>query len=414
MRRVVVTGLGAITPIGNNVKDFWSNLVAGVSGIDVIKRFDPVAIGLPVIIAGEVKNLNPEQFLDSKELKRMSDFVKFAVIAAKEAIQDSGLELDKIDLTRAGVIVGTGIGGLRDIEEQQKVLMEKGARRVSPFFIPSGISNMASGYISIEFGFKGPNSCVVTACATGTHSIGDAFKIIQRGDADIMIAGGTESAITPLGVAGFANMKALSTRNNEPQKASRPFDAERDGFVMGEGAGILVLEELEHAKKRGAKIYAEVVGYGLTADAYHITAPCADADGAKRVIMMALNDARINPNEVDYINAHGTSTPLNDKIETLAIKEVFKDHAYKLKVSSNKSMIGHLLGAAGAVEAVATVLTIKNGIIPPTINYENPDPECDLDYVPNKAIEYPVKIAISNSFGFGGTNACLAFKAFED
>jgi 3-oxoacyl-[acyl-carrier-protein] synthase II len=414
MRRVVVTGLGAITPIGNNVKDFWSNLVAGVSGIDVIKRFDPVAIGLPVIIAGEVKNLNPEQFLDSKELKRMSDFVKFAVIAAKEAIQDSGLELDKIDLTRAGVIVGTGIGGLRDIEEQQKVVMEKGVRRVSPFFIPSGISNMASGYISIEFGFKGPNSCVVTACATGTHSIGDAFKIIQRGDADIMIAGGTESAITPLGVAGFANMKALSTRNNEPQKASRPFDAERDGFVMGEGAGILVLEELEHAKKRGAKIYAEVVGYGLTGDAYHITAPCADADGAKRVIMMALNDARVSPDEVDYINAHGTSTPLNDKIETLAIKEVFKDHAYKLKVSSNKSMIGHLLGAAGAVEAVATVLTIKNGIIPPTINYEHPDPECDLDYVPNKAIEYPVKVAISNSFGFGGTNACLAFKAFED
>ncbi len=414
MRRVVVTGLGAVTPIGNNVKDFWSNLVAGVSGIDVIKRFDPVAIGLPVIIAGEVKNLNPEQFLDSKELKRMSDFVKFAVIAAKEAIQDSGLELDKIDLTKAGVIVGTGIGGLRDIEEQQKVVMEKGVRRVSPFFIPSGISNMASGYISIEFGFKGPNSCVVTACATGTHSIGDAFKIIQRGDADIMIAGGTESAITPLGIAGFANMKALSTRNNKPQKASRPFDAERDGFVMGEGAGILVLEELEHAKKRGAKIYAEVVGYGLTGDAYHITAPCADADGAKRVIMMALNDARVNPDEVDYINAHGTSTPLNDKIETLAIKEVFKDHAYKLKVSSNKSMIGHLLGAAGAVEAVATVLTIKNGVIPPTINYEHPDPECDLDYVPNKAIEYPVKVAISNSFGFGGTNACLAFKAFEN
>jgi 3-oxoacyl-[acyl-carrier-protein] synthase II len=414
MRRVVVTGLGAVTPIGNNVKDFWSNLVSGVSGIDVIKRFDPVAIGLPVIIAGEVKNLNPEQFLDSKELKRMSDFVKFAVIAAKEAIQDSGLELDKIDLTKAGVIVGTGIGGLRDIEEQQKVVMEKGVRRVSPFFIPSGISNMASGYISIEFGFKGPNSCVVTACATGTHSIGDAFKIIQRGDADIMIAGGTESAITPLGIAGFANMKALSTRNDEPQKASRPFDAERDGFVMGEGAGILVLEELEHAKKRGAKIYAEVVGYGLTGDAYHITAPCADADGAKRVIMMALNDARVSPDEVDYINAHGTSTPLNDKIETLAIKEVFKDHAYKLKVSSNKSMIGHLLGAAGAVEAVATVLTIKNGVIPPTINYEHPDPECDLDYVPNKAIEYPVKVAISNSFGFGGTNACLAFKAFED
>ncbi|WP_028951256.1 beta-ketoacyl-ACP synthase II [Sulfurihydrogenibium subterraneum] len=414
MRRVVITGLGAVTPIGNNVKDFWANLVNGISGIDVIKRFDPVEIGLPVIIAGEVKNLNPEQFLDSKELKRMSDFVKFAVIAAKEAIEDSGLDLDKIDLTRAGVIVGTGIGGLRDIEEQQKVVMEKGVKRVSPFFIPSGISNMAAGYISIQFGFKGPNSCVVTACATGTHSIGDAFKIIQRGDADIMIAGGTESAITPLGVAGFANMKALSTRNNEPQKASRPFDAERDGFVMGEGAGIVILEELEHAKKRGARIYAEVVGYGLTGDAYHITAPCSDADGAVRVIQMALNDAKVNPDEVDYVNAHGTSTPLNDKIETLAIKKVFKDHAYKLKISSNKSMIGHLLGAAGAVEAVATALTIKEGIIPPTINYEHPDPDCDLDYVPNKAIQYPVKVAISNSFGFGGTNGCLVFKAYED
>lgn len=414
MRRVVITGLGAITPIGNNVNDFWNNLINGVSGIDVIKRFDPYTYKLPVVIAGEVKNIDYTKYLDKKDVKRMSDFVKFAVIAAKEAISDSGLKLDKIDLTKAGVIVGTGIGGLRDIEDQQTLLLEKGARRVSPFFIPSGISNMASGYISIEFGFKGPNSCIVTACATGTHSIGDAFKIIQRGDADIMIAGGTESAITPLGIAGFANMKALSTRNDEPQKASRPFDAERNGFVMGEGAGILILEELEHAKKRGAKIYAEVVGYGLTGDAYHITAPCADADGAKRVISMALNDAKITPEEVDYVNAHGTSTPLNDKVETLALKEVFKGHAYKLKISSNKSMIGHLLGAAGAVEAVATALTIKNRIIPPTINYENPDPDCDLDYVPNKAIEYPVKVAISNSFGFGGTNACLAFKAYEE
>lgn len=413
MRRVVITGLGAVTPLGENVKEYWEGLINGKSGIDIIKRFDPVAYNLPVLIAGEVKNIDYSKYLDSKELKRMSDFVKFAVIAAKEAILDSGLDLEKIDKERAGVIVGTGIGGLRDIEEQQMVLMEKGARRVSPFFIPSGISNMASGYISIEFGFKGPNSCVVTACATGTHSIGDAFKIIQRGDADIMIAGGTESAITPLGIAGFANMKALSTRNEEPTKASRPFDAERDGFVMGEGAGIVVLEELEHAIKRGAKIYAEVVGYGMTGDAYHITAPCADADGAIRVMKMALNDARINPEEVDYINAHGTSTPLNDRVETHAIKEVFKEHAYKLKISSVKSMIGHLLGAAGAVEAVATALTIKHGIIPPTINYEHPDPYCDLDYVPNKAIEYPVKVAISNSFGFGGTNACLVFKAFE-
>jgi 3-oxoacyl-[acyl-carrier-protein] synthase II len=413
MRRVVVTGLGAITPVGNNVNEFWNSLIEGKSGIDIIKRFDPFKYNLPVVIAAEVKNFDPKKYIDPKKARRMSDFVKFSMVAAKEAIEDAGLELDKIDLNRAGVIVGTGIGGLRDIEEQQTLLLEKGARRVSPFFIPSGISNIASGYISIEFGFKGPNSCVVTACATGTHSIGDAFKIIQRGDADIMIAGGTESAITPLGIAGFANMKALSTRNDEPQKASRPFDAERDGFVMGEGAGILVLEELEHAKRRGAKIYAEVVGYGLTGDAYHITAPCEDADGAVRVISMALNDARLNPSEVDYINAHGTSTPLNDKIETLAIKKVFGDHAYKLKISSIKSMIGHLLGAAGGVEAVATVKTIETGIIPPTINYEHPDPNCDLDYTPNKAVEYPVKVAISNSFGFGGTNACLAFKAYE-
>jgi 3-oxoacyl-[acyl-carrier-protein] synthase II len=414
MRRVVVTGIGAVTPLGHNVKDTWDALISGKSGIDVIKRFDPYSYNLPVVIAGEVKEFDPKKYLNPKDAKRMSDFVKFAMVAAKEAVADSGLERDKIDLTKAGVIVGTGIGGLRDIEDQQTLLLQKGARRVSPFFIPSGISNMASGYISIEFGFKGPNSCVVTACATGTHAIGDAFKIIQRGDADIMIAGGTESAITPLGIAGFANMKALSTRNDEPQKASRPFDAERDGFVMGEGAGILILEELEHAKKRGAKIYAEVVGYGMTGDAYHITAPCEDGDGAIRVMEMALNDARINPDEVDYINAHGTSTPLNDKVETLAIKKVFKDHAYKLKISSIKSMIGHLLGAAGAVEAVATVKTIETGIIPPTINYEHPDPDCDLDYTPNKAVEYPVKIAISNSFGFGGTNACLAFKAYEE
>ncbi|WP_457640168.1 beta-ketoacyl-ACP synthase II [Persephonella sp.] len=413
MRRVVVTGIGAVTPLGHNVKETWEGLVSGRSGIDVIKRFDPFSYNLPVVIAGEVKDFDPKKYLNPKDAKRMSDFVKFAMVAAKEAVADAGIETDKIDLNRAGVIVGTGIGGLRDIEEQQTLLLEKGARRVSPFFIPSGISNMASGYISIEFGFKGPNSCVVTACATGTHAIGDAFKIIQRGDADIMIAGGTESAVTPLGIAGFANMKALSTRNDEPQKASRPFDAERDGFVMGEGAGILVLEELEHALKRGAKIYAEVVGYGMTGDAHHITAPCADADGAVRVMEMALKDAGLSPQHVDYVNAHGTSTPLNDKVETLGIKKVFGEHAYKMKVSSIKSMIGHLLGAAGAVEAVATVKTIETGIIPPTINYEHPDPDCDLDYTPNEAVEYPVKVAISNSFGFGGTNACLAFRAYE-
>ncbi len=413
MRRIVVTGVGAITPLGNSVAEFWQGLIEGKSGIDYIKEFNPDDYNLSVKFGAEIKNFDPTDYIDPKDAKRMSRYVQYAFAAAKEAMKDSGLEIDKIDHNKAGVIIGTGIGGLRDIEAQHSVILEKGARRVSPFFIPSGISNIASGYISIEYGFKGPNTCVVTACATGTHAIGDAFKIIQRGDADIMIAGGSEAAITPLGMAGFASMKALSTRNDEPQKASRPFDAERDGFVMGEGAGVLVLEELEHAKRRGAKIYAEIVGYGLTGDAYHITAPCADADGAKRVISMALNDARINPPEVDYINAHGTSTPLNDKVETLAIKEVFGKHAYELKVSSIKSMIGHLLGAAGAVEAIATVKTIETGIIPPTINYEHPDPECDLDYVPNKAIEYPVKVAVSNSFGFGGTNACLVFKAYE-
>ncbi|MCS6957796.1 MAG: beta-ketoacyl-ACP synthase II [Aquificaceae bacterium] len=413
MRRVVVTGLGAVTPIGTGVDKYWSNLVSGVSGIDIIKRFDPVEEGLPVHIAGEVKDFNPENYFDKKDAQKVSDFIKFAVAAAEEAIRDSGILEGRFDPYKIGVIVGTGIGGLRDIEEQQKVLMEKGPRRVSPFFIPYGISNMASGLIAIRFGFKGPNYCVVSACATGNHAIGDAMRLIQRGDIDIAIAGGCESAITPLGVAGFAVMRALSTRNHEPQKASRPFDKDRDGFVMGEGAGVLVLEEYEHAKARGAKIYAELVGYGATDDAYHITAPCADGEGAYMCMKLALEDAGVSPEQIDYINAHGTSTPLNDKSETLAIKRLFGEHAYKLKISSNKSMIGHLLGAAGAVEAVATVKTIQTGIIPPTINLENPDPECDLDYVPNKAIEFPVRYALSNSFGFGGTNACLLFKRLE-
>ncbi len=410
MRRVVITGLGAVTPIGTGVQKFWENLIAGVSGVDIIKRFDPIEAGLTVHIAAEVKDFEPERYFDKKEAQKVSDFIKFAVAASEEAIKDSGLLESKYDPYRVGVIIGTGIGGLRDIEEQQKVLMEKGPRRVSPFFIPYGISNMASGLVAIRFGFKGPNYCVVSACATGNHAIGDAMRLIQRGDIDVAIAGGCESAITPLGVAGFASMRALSTRNDEPQKASRPFDADRDGFVMGEGAGILVLEEYEHAKARGAKIYAELVGYGATDDAYHITAPCADGEGAYMCMKLALEDAGIRPEEVDYINAHGTSTPLNDKSETLAIKRLFGEHAYRLKISSNKSMIGHLLGAAGAVEAVATVKTIETGIIPPTINLENPDPECDLDYVPNKAINYPVRYALSNSFGFGGTNACLIFK----
>lgn len=409
-RRVVITGLGVVSPIGTGVEKFWSNLIAGVSGVDIIKRFDPVEIGLPVHIAAEVKDFEAERYFDKKDAQKVSDFIKFAVAAAEEAIKDSGLLEGKWDPYKVGVIIGTGIGGLRDIEEQQKVLMEKGPRRVSPFFIPYGISNMASGLVAIRFGFKGPNYCVVSACATGNHAIGDAMRLIQKGDIDVAIAGGCESAITPLGVAGFASMRALSTRNHEPQKASRPFDRDRDGFVMGEGAGILVLEEYEHAKARGAKIYAELVGYGATDDAYHITAPCADGEGAYMCMKLALEDAKVKPEEIDYINAHGTSTPLNDKSETLAIKRLFGEHAYKLKISSNKSMIGHLLGAAGAVEAVATVKTVQTGIIPPTINLENPDPECDLDYVPNKAIEYPVNYALSNSFGFGGTNACLLFK----
>ncbi|QWK19639.1 MAG: beta-ketoacyl-ACP synthase II [Hydrogenobacter thermophilus] len=410
MRRVVVTGLGVVSPIGTGVEKFWKNLTAGVSGVDIIKRFDPIEVGLSVHIAAEVKDFNPENYFEKKELPRVSDFIKYAVAASEEALKDSGLLDEKFDPYRVGVIIGTGIGGLRDIEEQQKILLEKGPKRVSPFFIPYGISNMAAGLVAIRYGFKGPNYCVVSACATGNHSIGDAMRLIQKGDIDVAIAGGCESAITPLGIAGFASMKALSTRNHEPQKASRPFDLERDGFVMGEGAGILVLEEYEHARARGAKIYAELVGYAATDDAYHITAPCADGEGAYMCMKLALEDAKIKPEEVDYINAHGTSTPLNDKAETLAIKSLFGEYAYKLSISSNKSMIGHLLGAAGAVEAIATVKTVQTGIIPPTINLEKPDPECDLNYTPNRAVQREVNIAISNSFGFGGTNACLVFR----
>lgn len=413
-RRVVVTGLGAVTPIGTGVDRFWKNLVKGVSGIDTIKSFDPDEFGLSVKIAGEVKDFDPLEFMDKREVSRLSLFVQYAVAAAEEAIRDSGIKEAGYDPLRVGVIIGTGIGGLADIEREHSVLIQKGARRVSPFFIPYGISNMAAGYVAIRHGFKGPNYCVVSACATGNHSIGDAFRMIQAGDIDAAIAGGTEAAITPLGVAGFAIMRALSTRNEEPQRASRPFDRDRDGFVMGEGAGILVLEEYERAKARGAKIYAELVGYGATDDAYHITAPHECGEGAYECMRLALEDAGLRPEEVDYINAHGTSTPLNDKIETLAIKQLFKEHAYKLKVSSNKSMIGHLLGAAGAVEAVASVKTIETGVIPPTINLENPDPECDLDYVAGGAVEAEVRVVLSNSFGFGGTNACLVFKKVED
>ncbi len=413
-RRVVVTGLGVVTPIGTGVAKFWENLVSGISGIDKIKEFDPDEFGLTVKIAGEVRDFEPLNFMDKKEAQRLSRFVQYAVAASEEAILDSKIKEGGYDPLRIGVIIGTGIGGLRDIEREHLVINKKGARRVSPFFIPYGISNMGAGYVAIRHGFKGPNYCVVSACATGNHAIGDAFRMIQAGDIDAAIAGGTEAAITPLGVAGFAVMRALSTRNDEPQKASRPFDKDRDGFVMGEGAGILVLEEYERAKARGAKIYAEIIGYGATDDAYHITAPHECGEGAYECMKLALEDANLNPEDIDYINAHGTSTPLNDKVETLAIKQLFKDHAYKLKVSSNKSMIGHLLGAAGAVEAVASVKTIETETIPPTINLEEPDPECDLDYVPNRAIKMPVRTVLSNSFGFGGTNACLIFKKIED
>jgi 3-oxoacyl-[acyl-carrier-protein] synthase II len=412
-RRVVITGLGAVTPIGTGVERFWRNLTKGVSGVDRIRSFDPDEFNLSVKIAAEVKDFDPLNYMDKKDASRLSLFVQYAVAAAQEALEDSGLLESDYDPYKVGVIIGTGIGGLKDIEREHSVITTKGARRVSPFFIPYGISNMGAGYVAIRWGFKGPNYCVVSACATGNHSIGDAFRLIQCGDIDVAVAGGTEASVTPLGVAGFAVMRALSTRNDEPRKASRPFDSERDGFVIGEGAGILVLEEYERAKARGAKIYAELVGYGATDDAYHITAPHECGEGAYECMRIALEDAGIPPEEVDYINAHGTSTPLNDKVETMAIKQLFGDHAYELKVSSNKSMVGHMLGAAGAVEAVATVKTIESGIIPPTINLENPDPECDLDYVPNKAEEKEVGVAISNSFGFGGTNACLVFRKID-
>jgi len=413
-RRVVVTGMGAVTPIGTGVNRFWNNLINGISGIDLIRSFDPDEFGLNVKIAGEVKDFDPLDFMDKKDASRLSLFIQFAVGAAEEAIEDSGIKEAGYDPLRIGVIIGTGIGGLRDIEREHTVITSRGARRVSPFFIPYGISNMSAGYVAIRHGFKGPNYCIVSACATGNHAIGDAFRLIQCGDVDAVIAGGAEASITPLGVAGFAVMRALSTRNDEPQKASRPFDRDRDGFVVGEGAGVVVLEEYERAKARGAKIYAEIVGYGATDDAFHITAPHECGEGAYECMRLALEDAGLSPTEVDYINAHGTSTPLNDVIETLAIKQLFGEHAYRLKISSNKSMIGHLLGAAGAVEAIASLKTIETGIIPPTINLENPDPQCDLDYVPNRAVRSDVRVVLSNSFGFGGTNACLIFKKVED
>lgn len=410
MRRVVITGLGVISPVGNDVETFWENIKSGKSGVGKITKFD--ATNFPVQIAAEVKDFDPLKYFDKREARRLDPFIQFAVAAAEEAVKSAGLEDESIDKERVGVLIGSGIGGIQTIEEQHEILLKKGPRRVSPYCVPMEIINMASGVVSMRFGFKGPNISVVTACATGTHAIGEAFRTIAYGDADVMVAGGAESCITPLAVAGFAAARALSTRNDEPEKASRPFEKNRDGFVMGEGAGIVVLEEYEHAKRRGAPIFAEIVGYGTSGDAYHMTAPAPQGEGAARAMRNALRDAGISPEDIDYINAHGTSTKFNDLYETMAIKSVFKEHAYKVKISSIKSMIGHLLGAAGGVEVISSVLTLKTGIIPPTINYEEPDPECDLDYTPNEAVEADVKYVLKNSFGFGGTNACLVLKRF--
>lgn len=410
-KRVVITGLGAISPVGNTAAEFWQALLAGKSGIGPITRFD--AAEYDAKIAGEVKDFEPTAFIDKKEARRMDRFTQFAIAAAKMALDDSGIDLAQADKSRIGSFVGSGIGGMDTLHDQYKNLFEKGPNRVSPFFIPMMIANMAAGQVSIAFGLQGPSSCVVTACATGTNCIGDAMKVIQRGDADVMVAGGTEAAISPAGMAGFCAMKALSTRNDEPEKASRPFEKDRDGFVMGEGAGIVVLESLEHALARGARIYAELAGYGTNADAYHVTAPAPEGAQAARCMELAIKDAGLQITDIDYINAHGTSTPLNDKNETLGIKRLFGDHAKNLAVSSIKSMTGHLLGAAGGIECVATALTVLNDMMPPTINYDNPDPDLDLDYVPNQARAKVVKVALSNSFGFGGHNATLLVKKFE-
>jgi 3-oxoacyl-[acyl-carrier-protein] synthase II len=409
-RRVVVTGLGAVTPIGNTVAEFWQGLVGGKNGAGPITRFNTEAFDTK--FACEVKGFDASKTIDPKEARRMDVFTQYGVVAGDQAIRDSGLDLNKEDPTRIGVIVSSGIGGMCTYDIEHRKLIEKGPGRVSPFFIPMLIADIVSGHLSIRFGLRGPNYATVSACASGAHGIGVAMMHIERGDADVMVTGGNEGVITPMAFAGFNNMKALSERNDDPSHASRPFDKGRDGFVMGEGAGVVVLEELEHARKRGATIYAELAGIGFTADAYHITAPDENGAGATKVMAVALRDAGLNPDAVDYVNAHGTSTPLNDKTETLAVKNVFGEHAKKLWISSNKSMIGHLLGASGAVECVATVLTIRNGIVPPTINYQDPDPDCDLDVVPNTARERKVRAAVSNSFGFGGHNVSLCIKAF--
>jgi len=418
-RRVVVTGLGALTPLGNTAEEFWAGLVQGRSGIGPITKFDAHAkdahgaYRYPTRIAGEIRNFDPLNFVDKKEARRLDPYLQYAVASSVMAVQDAGFDLAKIDGARFGVIVGSGIGGITTLLDGEHILQEKGPERVSPFLIPMLIVNMASGLISMRFGAKGPNTSVVTACATGNHAIGDAFKVIERDDADLMIAGGAEAIIVPLTMAGFCAMKAMTNRNDDPPRASRPFEADRDGFVPSEGAGIVVLEALEHARRRDARIYAEIVGYGASADAHHMTAPDPDGDGALRAMAGAMRDAGLEPTAIGYINAHGTSTPYNDKFETIAIKRLFGEHAGRLAVSSTKSMTGHLLGAAGGVEAIATALALHHGILPPTINYEKPDPECDLDYIPNQARKQDVDFALSNAFGFGGTNATLAFKKYR-
>lgn len=410
LRRIVITGMGAITPIGNDKDTFFDSLLAGRSGAATITNFDPS--GYSCTIAAEIKNFDSSEVIEPKKLRHLDKFTQFAIMAAKEAIDDADLEISEDNASRIGVIVGSGIGGLRTLEDQHEILMTKGPRRVSPYLVPMMIPDLAAGQISIYFGAKGPNWCPVSACATGTHAIGEAMETIRRGAADICIAGGSEAPVTPLGVAGFASARALTTRNDDPAKASRPFELNRDGFLIGEGAGILILEALESAEDRGVNIYAEVVGYGASGDAYHITSPDISGEGAARSMNIALDQARLSAGDVDYVNAHGTSTKMNDSLETTALKKVFKDRAYDLHISSTKSMTGHLLGAAGGIEAIASVLAIKYNKIPPTINLDEPDPECDLNYVPNKAISADVDVAMSNSFGFGGHNATVIVSRF--
>lgn len=410
--RAVITGMGVISPVGNSTEEFWKHLISGESGIDFLTRFD--VSDLPTKVAGEVKNFDPNEWLDRKESRRMDRFAQLAIAAAKMAVKDSGLDLETIDKERAGAVVGCGIGGVTTFEEQKEILMTKGPGRVSPFFVPMLISNMAAGHLSIAFGLQGPSSTVVTACASATNAIGEAMRLIERGEADVVLAGGTEAPLTPLAFAGFCSMKAMSTEKENPKEACRPFDARRSGFVMGEGAGIIVLESLEHAESRKARIYAELAGYGSSSDAHHITTPVPGGAGAARAMRKALESAEVQPNEVDYINAHGTGTGANDATETAAIKSVFGEFAYKVPISSTKSMTGHLMGAAGAIEAIVCALTIQNGVIPPTMNYGEPDPDCDLDYVPNQAREKKVEVALSNTFGFGGHNATIVLKKYSE